>query len=75
MSSLFSGHSLVTGSVLSGPAPSASTDVREHRCAKCWGPYGKSAIRCPNEPEDQDNAPWYPDSPELENHTLLEGHN
>lgn len=71
----FSGHSLVTGSVLSGPASSASTELPEHRCGRCFGPYGKSAIRCPNEPADQDNAPWYPDYPELETTTTLEGRN
>lgn len=26
-------------------------DPEEHRCAKCCGPFGKSAIPCPNEPK------------------------
>lgn len=30
----------------------ATDGPAEHRCAKCWGPYGKSAIRCPNEPKE-----------------------
>lgn len=24
--------------------------IDEHRCSRCYGPYGKSAIPCPNEP-------------------------
>lgn len=23
----------------------------EHKCGKCWTPYGKSALRCVNEPK------------------------
>jgi hypothetical protein len=26
------------------------TPQSEHRCGRCYGPYGKSAILCPNEP-------------------------
>jgi len=54
MSSYFGGHSLVTGSVLSGPAPRVSPDEAEHRCGVCYGPYGKSAIPCRNEPKEMD---------------------
>ena len=28
----------------------AHPEQTEHRCAQCFGVYGKSAIRCPNEP-------------------------
>jgi len=27
--------------------------VQEHRCGQCFGPLGKSAIRCKNEPKEQ----------------------
>lgn len=32
--------------------PTVAREPREpeHRCGLCWGPFGKSAIRCPNEP-------------------------
>jgi len=34
------------------PHPTVPQQPRppEHRCGNCCGPYGKSAIRCPNEP-------------------------
>ncbi len=32
-------------------ARSRRADPPEHRCAKCFGPFGKSAIPCPNEPK------------------------
>ena len=34
----------------------ALTETTEHRCSICWGPYGKSAIRCPNEPKEADRG-------------------
>lgn len=46
MSSLFSGHSLVTGSVLSGPAPSGSQGAPEGcKASCCKSPYGHSVVR------------------------------
>jgi hypothetical protein len=36
------------------PAPRDRTaEPREHRCARCWGPFGKSQIPCPNEPKPE----------------------
>lgn len=31
--------------------PRDRSDPQEHRCGLCWGPYGKSAVPCPNEPK------------------------
>jgi hypothetical protein len=31
-------------------------EVTEHRCSQCWSAYGKSAIRCVNEPKTMKEA-------------------
>jgi hypothetical protein len=30
----------------------------EHRCGRCYGPYGKSALRCANEPPPGPPERW-----------------
>ena len=43
----------LAGSIINAHLPAArgrDEPTTEHRCATCYGPYGKSAIRCKNEP-------------------------
>jgi hypothetical protein len=43
-------------SVWTGAGRGRDEEPTEHRCARCYGPYGKSNIRCVNEPPVRTSA-------------------
>lgn len=38
------------GGIYHAGSTRGGTESTEHKCGTCWGPYGRSAIPCPNDP-------------------------
>lgn len=45
----------IHGPVNTGPVTpeTQGREPEEHRCSRCYGPYGRSAIPCPNNPKNR----------------------